>query len=58
MYALIAGVAAYVALLMLKSRLSGSIKLIAAVIGLVVIVGMLSSWTRSSGASCCWAHRW
>ena len=41
MYALIAGVAAYVALLMLKSRLSGSIKLIAAVIGLVVIVGML-----------------
>jgi ubiquinol-cytochrome c reductase cytochrome b subunit len=41
MYALIVGVAAYVALIMLKSRLSGAIKLVAAVIGLVVIVGML-----------------
>jgi ubiquinol-cytochrome c reductase cytochrome b subunit len=41
MYALMAGVAAYVALLMLKSRLSGGIKLMAAVIGLAVIVGML-----------------
>jgi ubiquinol-cytochrome c reductase cytochrome b subunit len=41
MYALIAGVAAYVALIMLKSRLAASIKLVAAVIGLVVIVGML-----------------
>lgn len=41
MYALMVGVAAYVALLMLKSRLSGGVKLLAAVIGLVVIVGML-----------------
>jgi ubiquinol-cytochrome c reductase cytochrome b subunit len=41
MYALMAGVAAYVALLMLKSRLSGGIKLMAAIIGLAVIVGML-----------------
>jgi ubiquinol-cytochrome c reductase cytochrome b subunit len=41
MYALIAGVAAYVALLMLKSRLSGGIKLLAAVIGLAIIIGML-----------------
>jgi ubiquinol-cytochrome c reductase cytochrome b subunit len=41
MYALIAGVAAYVALLMLKSRLAGGIKMLAAVIGLVVIAGML-----------------
>jgi len=41
MYALIAGVAAYVALLMLKSRLSGGMKMLAAVIGLLVIVGML-----------------
>jgi ubiquinol-cytochrome c reductase cytochrome b subunit len=40
-YALIAGVAAYVALLMLKSRLSGGIKLLAAIIGLAIIVGML-----------------
>src|SRR3978361_577821 len=41
MYALIAGVAAYVALIMLKSRLSGAMKLVAAVVGLVAIVGML-----------------
>jgi ubiquinol-cytochrome c reductase cytochrome b subunit len=41
MYALIAGVAAYVALLLLKSRLSGAMKMVAAVIGLVVIIGML-----------------
>ena len=41
MYALIAGVAAYVALIMLKSRLSGGLKILAAVVGLVVIVGML-----------------
>ena len=41
MYALIAGVAAYVALIMLKSRLSSGLKILAAVVGLVVIVGML-----------------
>ena len=41
MFALMIGVAAYVALLMLKSRLSGSQKLVAAVVGLVVILGML-----------------
>ncbi len=41
MYALIVGVAAYVALLMLKSRLSGTMKMVAAVVGLVVIAAML-----------------
>jgi ubiquinol-cytochrome c reductase cytochrome b subunit len=41
MYALMVGVAAYVALLLLKSRLSGAMKMLAAVIGLVVIIGML-----------------
>jgi ubiquinol-cytochrome c reductase cytochrome b subunit len=41
MYALMAGVAAYVALLMLKSRLSGGMKLLAAVVGLVALLGML-----------------
>jgi ubiquinol-cytochrome c reductase cytochrome b subunit len=40
MYALMAGVAAYVALIMLKSKLSGFAKTAAAVIGLVAIVGM------------------
>jgi ubiquinol-cytochrome c reductase cytochrome b subunit len=41
MYALMVGVAAYVALIMLKSRLSGTMKLVAAVVGLVAILGML-----------------
>jgi ubiquinol-cytochrome c reductase cytochrome b subunit len=41
MYALIAGVAAYVALLLVRSRLSGRSKLAAVVIGLAIIVGML-----------------
>lgn len=41
MYALVVGVAAYVALIMLKSRLSGAMKLVAAVVGLVAIAGML-----------------
>jgi ubiquinol-cytochrome c reductase cytochrome b subunit len=41
MFALIAGVVAYVALLFVKTRLSGGIKLLAAVIGLAVVVGML-----------------
>ena len=41
MYALMVGVAAYVALLLLKSRLSGAMKMLAAVIGLVVIIGMV-----------------
>lgn len=41
MYALIVGVAAYVALLMLKSRLSSTMKMVAAVVGLVVIAAML-----------------
>jgi ubiquinol-cytochrome c reductase cytochrome b subunit len=41
MYALMAGVAAYVALLILKSRLSGGMKLLAAVVGLVALLGML-----------------
>jgi ubiquinol-cytochrome c reductase cytochrome b subunit len=41
MYALMVGVAAYVALLMLKSRLSGTMKMVAAVVGLVVIAAML-----------------
>jgi ubiquinol-cytochrome c reductase cytochrome b subunit len=41
MYALIAGVAAYVALLLVRSRLSGRNKLAAVVIGLAVIIGML-----------------
>ena len=40
MYALMAAVAAYVALLIVKSRLSALVKLIAAVIGLVAIVAM------------------
>ncbi|HEY4316181.1 MAG TPA: cytochrome bc complex cytochrome b subunit [Herbaspirillum sp.] len=39
---LIAGVAAFVALLMLKSRLSKLAKIAAAVIGLVIIAGMLT----------------
>ncbi|MBP0600022.1 cytochrome bc complex cytochrome b subunit [Herbaspirillum sp. LeCh32-8] len=38
---LIAGVAAYVALLVFKSRLSGALKIAAIVIGLAVIAGML-----------------
>ena len=41
MYALAVGVAAYVALIMLKSRLSGTMKMVAAVVGLVAIAGML-----------------
>ena len=40
MYALMAAVAAYVALLIVKSRLSALVKLVAAVIGLVAIVAM------------------
>jgi ubiquinol-cytochrome c reductase cytochrome b subunit len=41
-YALMAGVVAFVALIWLKSRLSGKIKAIVAVIGLIAIVGMLA----------------
>ena len=40
MYWLAAGVAAYVALVILKTRLAGKFKIAAAVIGLAVIVGM------------------
>ena len=40
MYWLAAGVAAYVALIILKTRLAGKFKIAAAVIGLLVIVGM------------------
>ena len=41
MYALMVGVAAYVALVMLKSKLSGGAKIMAAVIGLVLVLAML-----------------
>jgi ubiquinol-cytochrome c reductase cytochrome b subunit len=41
MYALIAGVVAFVALIWLKSRLAGKIKAIVAVIGLIAIAGMV-----------------
>jgi ubiquinol-cytochrome c reductase cytochrome b subunit len=40
MYALMAGVAAYVALIVLKTRLSGFVKTIAVVIGVLAIAGM------------------
>jgi ubiquinol-cytochrome c reductase cytochrome b subunit len=41
MYALMAGTVAFVALIWLKSRLSGKVKSIVAVIGLVAIAGMI-----------------
>jgi ubiquinol-cytochrome c reductase cytochrome b subunit len=41
-YALIAGVLAYVALIYMKTRLSAGIKMLIAIIGLVVIAGMLT----------------
>ncbi|CAN5274977.1 cytochrome bc complex cytochrome b subunit [soil metagenome] len=41
MYWLIAGVAAYVMLIWLKTRLSGFVKMLAGVVGLVVILAML-----------------
>jgi ubiquinol-cytochrome c reductase cytochrome b subunit len=41
MYALIAGTAAYVLLIMLKTKLNSSIKTATAIIGLVMIAGML-----------------
>ena len=41
MYTLMAGVAAYVALIVLKTRLKGIIKLIAAVAGVGIVIGML-----------------
>jgi ubiquinol-cytochrome c reductase cytochrome b subunit len=41
MYALIAGVVGYVGLIMLRSKLRGSVKTAIAVVGLVMIVGML-----------------
>lgn len=42
MYVLMAGVAAYVALIMLKTRMSGMVKMAAAAIGLIAIVGMFT----------------